>query len=326
MKRFTLMVKSLIALGAACLIGDAAAQDKGLVVGLIATTTEAEAIKNWQPLLDDMSAELRMPVSAIAAKDYGAIVKALGEGKVQLAWLGQKAALQAVMEANAEVIAHHVKADGSKGYSALLLANKTNPIKSLDEVVTSPGKYTLALGKPSSTSGFLIPVYNIVTKNNLEFKTHFKRMQTGSHLDNFLAVANGTVDLATNNTEDFDNFKTSNPAEYGKVKVIWKSDPIGLDPMLIDKRLPSDQKQAVVKFLVGYGKNSKEKAHLMQACELGGFAKANNKLLGHIATLEAFYEQYSLMNDDSLSAEQKDAKFKVLFKRHGDMEKLFGGS
>ncbi|WP_374357092.1 phosphate/phosphite/phosphonate ABC transporter substrate-binding protein, partial [Chitinimonas sp.] len=156
-----------------------AADSKGIVFGLIAPTDEADAVKKWQPLIDDMAAELKMPVSVIASKDYGVIIKGLADGKIQVAWLGQKAALQAVLESNAEVIAKHVMANGSKGYSSLLLASKSGPVKSLEDVVGSPGKYTLALGKPTSTSGFLVPIYYVITKNKLDLRTHFKRMDTG---------------------------------------------------------------------------------------------------------------------------------------------------
>ncbi|WP_374349870.1 hypothetical protein, partial [Chitinimonas sp.] len=67
------------------------------------------------------------------------------------------------------------------------------------------------------------------------------------------------------------------------------------------------------------------KSHLMQAYESSGFAKASNKMLSHIADLQAFYEQYSLMNDDTITPEQKDAKFKLLFKKHTEMTRLMGG-
>ncbi|GLR13499.1 phosphonate ABC transporter substrate-binding protein [Chitinimonas prasina] len=303
-----------------------ASDPKAITVGLIAPTNEAETLKKWQPVLDDMAAELKVPVVGMPAKDYGALIKGMADGKVQVAWFGQKSALQAITDAHGEVFAHHVKADGSKGYSSLLLAAKSSPIKSVDEVIASPGKYSLAMGKPSSTSGFLIPIYNVITKNKLEMKTHFSRLQTGSHEDNFLAVANGKVDIATNNTDDLDNFRSKHPSEYAKVKVIWTSEPIGLDPMVMDKRLNAPLKQRIAGFFRAYGKTAQQKARLLQANELVGFARANNKLLSRIADLEAFNEQYTLMNDESLTSEQKDAKFKVLFQKHKDTSRLLGGN
>lgn len=317
-------------IAATWIAGNAYAEDPAeLTVGLITTTSEAETVKNWQPIFDDMAAALKMPVKVIAAKDYGQIINGMKNGKVQVAWLGQKSALQAVVEANAEVFVHHLKADGTRGYTALLLANKVGDVKDLDQVLKSPGKYSYASGKSTSTSGFLMPNYYIFTKNEIDPRKHFKRIDMGgSHQDNFLAVANGKVDLATNNSDDMEDFKGKFPAEYSRVKVIWQSDPIGLDPMLYDKRLSSGLKQRIQQFFIGYGKeagNRDQRKKLITAYDLAGFAKSDNRLLRRIAELESFSEQYALMIDDRIPTDQKDIKFKELFRKANETNRLLGG-
>ncbi len=302
----------------------AMAEQRELTVGLMAGTNEAETLKNWQPLLDDMSKITGMKVTGYAAKNYANIVEGMKTGKVQVAWLSAKPALEAVTDANGEVFARHVKADGSKGYQSLILASNASGIQSIEQLLGAPGKYAYAMGKPTSTSGFLIPTYYVFTKNSIEPKKHFKAIMTGSHQDNFLAVASGKVDAATNNTNDYDDFKTKYPAEYAKVKVIWKSEPIGLDPMVYDKRLPSDIKQKVQKFFLDYGRNADERKNLMQAHELKGFERSTNLQLKRIADLEMFNEQYTLMNDDAVPLDQKDKKYQDINKKYIEIQRLLG--
>ena len=50
--------------------------------------------------------------------------------KVQVAWYGNKSAMEAVDRANGEVFAQMVTADGSPGYWSLLIAHKDSPLKS----------------------------------------------------------------------------------------------------------------------------------------------------------------------------------------------------
>ncbi|MDK2123434.1 phosphate/phosphite/phosphonate ABC transporter substrate-binding protein [Parachitinimonas caeni] len=302
-----------------------ASETKEISVGLIVTTSEAETLKNWQPFLDDMSKKLGMKVTGYASKNYSDIIDGMKQGKVQVAWLGAKSALQAVVEANGEVFVRHIKADGSKGYSALLLTHNGSGIASLDQVISSPGKYSYANGKPTSTSGFLLPNYYVFTKNEIDPKKHFKSIVTGSHQDNFLAVAAGKVDIATNNTDDFDDFKNKYPSEYAKVKVLWKSEPVGLDPMLYDKRLPADTKQKLARFFIDYGKGGvEERKNLLQAYDLKGFERSTNMQLKRIADLEMFNEQYSLMVDDSVTAEQKDKRFREINQKYREIQRLLG--
>jgi len=49
-----------------------------------------------------------------------------------------------------------------------------------------------------------------------------KRTTNAGHETNFLAVASGQVDVATNNTENVARIKLTHPDKYDKVKIIWK--------------------------------------------------------------------------------------------------------
>ena len=52
-----------------------------------------------------------------------------------------------------------------------------------------------------------------------------------------MAVANGQVDVAANNTENMALIEKNNPEAFDKIKVIWKSPLIPSDPIVWRKDL-----------------------------------------------------------------------------------------
>ena len=97
--------------------------------GIISTESSQNLKSDWQPILDDMSKKTGLKVNAFFASDYAGIIEGMRFGKVQLAWFGNKSAIEAVDRANGEVFAQYVNADGTQGYTSHLICTKTAPSK-----------------------------------------------------------------------------------------------------------------------------------------------------------------------------------------------------
>ena len=82
-----------------------------------------------------MAKETGLKVNAFFAPDYAGIIEGMRFNKVQVAWFGNKSAMEAVDRANGEVFAQIVAQDGTPGYYSLLIAHKDSPLKSLDDVL-----------------------------------------------------------------------------------------------------------------------------------------------------------------------------------------------
>ena len=87
------------------------------------------------------------------------MIEGMRFNKVQLAWFGNKSAMEAVDRADGEVFAQTITLDGNPGYWSLLITHKDSDIKSLDDVLKNGKKYIFGNGDPNSTSGFLVPAY-----------------------------------------------------------------------------------------------------------------------------------------------------------------------
>ena len=92
----------------------AAAQDgKTLNFGIISTESSSNQKQVWQPVIDDLSRAIGVPVKPFFASDYAGIIEGMRFNKVQMAWYGNKSAIEAVDRANGEVFASVIDKDGN---------------------------------------------------------------------------------------------------------------------------------------------------------------------------------------------------------------------
>ena len=286
------------------------AQDlKEINFGIISTESSQNLKSDWQPVLDDMAKKLGMKVNGFFASDYAGIIEGMRFNKVQVAWFGNKSALEAVDRASGEVFAQLLNADGTLGYYSHLIVHKDSPIKSLDDMLKQGKNLSFGNGDPNSTSGFLVPGYYVFSQNNIDPKTFFKVSRGANHESNALAVANKQVDVATNNSENLDKIKDKLPAKFNDIRVIWTSPLIPSDPLVIRKDMAEPLKGKVKEFFYNYGKGSQqEKDNLYKLSKLSSFKLSTNSQLIPIRQLELFKDRNKIDADAGLAATDKLAK------------------
>ena len=286
------------------------AQDlKEINFGIISTESSQNLKSDWQPVLDDMAKKLGMKVNGFFASDYAGIIEGMRFNKVQVAWFGNKSAMEAVDRASGEVFAQMINADGILGYYSHLIVHKDSPIKSLDDMLKQGKNLSFGNGDPNSTSGFLVPGYYVFSQNNIDPKTFFKVSRGANHESNALAVANKQVDVATNNSENLDKVKEKLPGKFNDIRVIWTSPLIPSDPLVIRKDMAEPLKGKVKEFFYNYGKGSQqEKDNLYKLSKLSSFKLSTNSQLIPIRQLELFKDRNKIDADASLAAADKQAK------------------
>ena len=286
------------------------AQDlKEINFGIISTESSQNLKSDWQPVLDDMAKKLGMKVNGFFASDYAGIIEGMRFNKVQVAWFGNKSAMEAVDRASGEVFAQMINADGTLGYYSHLIVHKDSPIKSLDDMLKQGKNLLFGNGDPNSTSGFLVPGYYVFSQNNIDPKTFFKVSRGANHESNALAVANKQVDVATNNSENLDKIKDKLPGKFNDIRVIWTSPLIPSDPLVIRKDMAEPLKGKIKEFFYSYGKGSQqEKDNLYKLSKLSSFKLSTNSQLIPIRQLELFKDRNKIDADASLAAADKQSK------------------
>jgi phosphonate transport system substrate-binding protein len=299
--------RSLAAITLGLTLSTSWAQDVNF--GIISTEATQNLKADWQPLIDDMAKQTGLKITAFFAPDYAGIIEGMRFNKVQIAWLGNKSAMEAVDRANAEVFAQMVNADGTQGYYSHLIVHKDSPLKSLDDVLKNGKSLAFGNGDPNSTSGFLVPGYYVFAKNKIDAKSFFKVTRSANHETNALAVANKQVDVATNNSENLEKIKDRQPEKYKDIRVVWTSPLIPLDPMVMSKSVPAETKEKIKSFFYNYAKTDpREKEIVMKISKLAGFKPSTNDQLLPIRQLDLFSKRNKVEADTTLAEAEKAAR------------------
>ena len=299
--------------GAALLTAPAHAEPlKELNFGIISTESTQNLKTIWEPFLADMERKLGMKVNAFFAPDYAGIIQGMRFNKVQVAWYGNKSAIEAVDRADGEVFVQTVAADGSPGYWSHVIVHKDSPLENVDQLLKRGQDYTFGNGDPNSTSGFAVPGYYVFAQAGVDPKQHFKRMVTGSHEVNALAVANKQVDAATNNSENLQRLAKTHPEKRELIRTIWTSPLIPSDPIVWRKDLDAADKKKIKAFFLTYGvgdsAEAKKEQAVLNGLQWAPFKESSNRQLVPIRQLDLFKARLKLEADTVISADEKKAK------------------
>jgi phosphonate transport system substrate-binding protein len=309
------------ALAAAALVSTAAgAQTKELNFGFISTESSTNLKTAWAPLLEDINKATGIKVNAFFAPDYAGIIEGMRFNKVQVAWMGNKSAMEAVDRASGEVFAKIVGKDGTEGYYSLLVVHKDSPLKSLDDVLKQRASLTLGFGDPNSTSGTAVPGLYAFAQNQVDPVKDFKRTVRASHETNLLAVVNKQVDVATNNTENTFRFALTHADQSKLVREIWRSPLIPSDPIVWRKDLDDAAKAKVRDFMVTYGRDAREQA-ILQNIGYSAFRPSSNAQLVPIRQIELARERVKVEADTVMATDERAKKLKDIDTRLAELNK-----
>lgn len=288
---------------------------KELNFGIISTESTQNLKSIWDPFLADMEKSLGIKVNAFFAPDYAGVIEGMRFNKVDIAWYGNKSAMEAVDRAGGEIFAQTVDSDGNPGYWSLLVTHKDSPLNSLDDVLKSCADKSLnfGYGDPNSTSGYLVPSYYVFAKNGVDPKDCFKTVRNANHETNLMAAVNKQVDVATNNTENLRRMETKDAAAAAQVKVLWRSPLIPSDPVVWRKNLDEADKGKLYKFFMSYGRmgDAEQVAHaraVLKALQWAPFNPSSDNQLLPIRQLALFKDRAKIAADEALSQADKDKK------------------
>lgn len=318
--------KLSLAIMAACVavgagFGSAQANEEELLdeinFGIISTESTQNLKTQWGPFLEDMEKALKIKVNPFFAPDYAGVIEAMRFNKVQVAWFGNKSAMEAVDRADAEVFVQTsgVTDDGEVelGYWSVLITHKDNDrINKLEDVLTCDKSLNFGYGDPNSTSGYLVPSYYVFASHNVDPKACYKTVRNANHETNLMAVANKQVDFATNNTEQLLRTKKANPEAFENVKVIWQSPLIPKDPITYRSDLSREMKARIKAFFLAYGRlgpdAENQRAILKGISNNGLHFDSSNAQLYPIRQLQLFKERTKIVNDERMDADEKKTR------------------
>ncbi|MBM3116745.1 phosphate/phosphite/phosphonate ABC transporter substrate-binding protein [Jeongeupia naejangsanensis] len=320
MSRFWLPALLVVAL----LSGAARAE---VTLGLLANKGEGDVAADWQPIADDLAKTLGQPVKVVAVKDDAELARRFAAKEIQIARTNTGTALTLVEQGNGDIVARLALTGGVAEYRSLLLVRNDGPA-SLAALLRDKQRWTIAMGAPTSTAGYLIPAYHAFAKQNVLPESFFRSITTGNAEDGFRALAEQRVDVAVCNSDDLDKLRETYPRDFRNMRVLWQSPSFSYDPLVLNKALPAATRQKITRFFLGYGRSgahsAQEKTRLYYADQLSGFLPSSNRQLREVTDLQLYFGLFKL-NLAKQSDAERSASEKQLYRRYNQLVAVLGG-
>ncbi|HVK41724.1 MAG: phosphonate transporter, periplasmic phosphonate-binding protein [Phenylobacterium sp.] len=268
----------------------AAGAPKEITFSILSAESQQSMAPLWQPLLDDMSEYTGVKVRPYFATNYTSLIEAMRFNQVQVGWFSALPALEATRRAEGQVLGRVIDSGGIASYESVLIVRKGSGI-TLDKVLTCDKSLSFGLGDAKSTSGTLAPMAYLFTPRDIEPAKCFKAVRSASHQANVFSVANGVLDVATNNTVGLVFAGRQNPEVAAKIEVIWRSPPLPESSIVARKDLDPAIREKIRQFFLTYGvgdtPRAAEQREVLKGLAYGGFRPADDSYLDPVREMEA---------------------------------------
>ena len=261
-----------------------------LTFSILSAEGQASAGPLWQPLLDDMSRAVGVPVKPYFGSNYTVLVEAMRGNQTQVAWFSAKPAVEAIDRADAEVIARTVNKEGLDSYRSTLIVRTGSGI-TLDQVLACGKRFDFGIGDAQSTSGSLAPMAFLFNPRYIVPAQCFRTVRSANHQSNAFSVASGVLDVATSNTVNTVFLRKQNPQIASQIQEIWQSPPIPESGILVREDLDPALKEKIRSFFLTYGQGegveAERQRQVLAGLEYSRFNAADDGYLNPIREMIA---------------------------------------
>lgn len=217
-----------------------------LRIAVAAMISPEETISAYQELMDYIATRLGRPVELKQRRTYQEVNDMLGAGKLDAAILCSGPYVHAKRQYGVELLAVPV-INGSPTYRSYVIVPQSSTVASLEEL----HRKRFAFTDPLSLSGYLYPVYALISRGRQPATFFAKTLFTYSHDNSIEAVAEGVVDGAAVDSLIYDYMQSTNPGLVARTRIVHRSPPFGAQPVGVPKSLDPATKLALQEVFLG---------------------------------------------------------------------------
>lgn len=208
-------------------------------VAVGAMISPQETFVHYRELLSYMGHKIGRAPEFIQRKTYGEINELLGRGQIDIAFICSGPFATGKESYGFEPLAVP-KAGGSHFYQSYLIV-RNEAFRSLEDL---KGR-TFAFTDPESNTGKLVPTYWLAQMGESPDDYFGKIIYTYSHDNSIMAVSRGLVDGAAVDSLIWEYYNSTNPAFTASIRVIKRSEPFPIPPIVASRFLSKDHREQV---------------------------------------------------------------------------------
>lgn len=229
-----------------------------LKIGLAAMISPKETVKFYKEMLDYVGEKMGRPVEMVQKPTYDDMDVAVEKGEVQFAFVCSGPYVRDRAKFNAELLVAP-QSYGKPFYHSYIIVPLDSPAKSFADLA---GK-SFAFTDPKSNTGRVVPTYMVGKRFQKTPDAFFGKVSfTYSHDKSIEAVAKKVVDGAAIDSLIYDYLAAKSPTYTKLTRVLEKSPPYGIPPVITTKAVDPNLKAKVKEIFLKMHEDKKGKAIL----------------------------------------------------------------
>lgn len=256
-------------------------------IGLLGGENEADRLRQHACQEAYLEERLGVDVELFPASDYAGVLQGLLAGQLEFAGLGSSGYAGIVLqdETAVEPLYTTMQIDGSLGYYSVMYVRADSDIESFEDM---EGR-TLAFADPNSTSGYLVPSYELAQEIG-PLEGYFGETGFGGgHEQAVVAVLQGQYDAGVTWTSGVGDINQGysrgnlrsmvdrDMLNMDEIRIIWQSNLITNGPRVIRSDLPQELKDLVMGAMMSLQTEDRECFNAINDGEAMGYWPINHE-------------------------------------------------
>ena len=172
-------------------------------------------------------------------------------------------------------------------YHSYIIAQSDSHMKSFDDLKGRRFAFT----DPNSNTGCLVPNYMLAKRGETPESYFRETFFTHSHDNSIKAVAQGLADGAAVDSLIWEFMNTVNPTDTSQTKIIEKSKPYGIPPIVVHPNLDGNLKHRLKSVFLSIHEDE-EAAPLLQHIQIDRFVEGNDALYESVREMQKWLEHF----------------------------------
>ena len=255
-----------------------------LRIGVSALISPQGTMIYYEEILDYVSERTGRPVSLVQRDSYLEINELLESRYIDVAFVGPGQYIEGREKFGLELLVAPV-VDGEPYYYSYIIVPSNSEVASISEL---KGK-RFAFTDPLSTTGKYYPTYVLILMNKTPDTFFSSYVYTHSHEASIEAVARNLVDGASVEGLVWDYLSETKPETTSKTKIILKSPPYGITPLVVHPEMSLELKEELKTIFLTMHKDPKGE-EILDKLDIDMFIEVDDELYDSVFSMRRAVE------------------------------------